>query len=172
MNDFQIGQRVVFTHPLVRQSTWDKDSRRSGRTWQPHPYTPLAEQEQEGIIIGKRTLANGDCDPWEEEVGVIFHPKEHFPAYLIATDLHRNPSTVRVENVKLAPLKSVDTLPEAVFYTPEQVRQLAAKAWLEGAAAGASVDMGFLPSDALERDLPDRLAGQFYALNPYTQREA
>lgn len=172
MTDFQIGQRVIFTHPLSRRHTYNAQRNRSGRAWVPEPYDRDAATEQEGVIVGKRTLANGDAH-FEEWVPV-FTPTEHFQAYLIATDLHRKPVFVRVENVRRARLKwhmVHEETDSPMLLTPADIQRVQAAAWLQGAAAGASVDMGFIPSDALDRDLPDHLAGQFYALNPYTPRE-
>lgn len=174
MSDFRLGQRVIFTHPLERRGTWNAEKRRAGKAWKHSSYEKAAREEHEGIIIGKRTLANGDTQ-WEDEVGTMFFPTEHFQAYLIATTLHRKPSVVRVENVRRVSLKwhrvhqDTDT---PMLYTPADVQRVQAMAWLEGAAAGASVDMGFIPSDALGRQLPEHLADQFRALNPYTPREA
>lgn len=169
MTDFKLGQHVLFTHPLERVGTWDELQRVPGKSWLPSRYAPLAEQRREGIVIGKRTLVNGHTQ-WDEE-GATFIPKEYFQAYLIATALHLKPSAVRVENVRRAPLKWRTMPQDELLFTAEQSRQMAHAAWLEGAAAGASVDMGYIPSDALDRDLPERLADQFRALNPYTPRE-
>lgn len=171
MTDFKLGQRVIFTHPLKRVGTWDEEKRQAGKAWRHSRYEKKAQELQEGIVIGRRTLANGETQ-WEEE-GTIFHPTEYFQAYLIATALHRKPSVVRVENVRRVPLKwhPVPADNNPALLTPQEVQLLAAVAWLNGAAAGASVDMGYIPSDALTRQLPEHLADQFRALNPYTPRE-
>lgn len=166
MTDFQLGQRVIYTHPLTRVPTFDTVTRRSGRSWVHPSYAQHAEQQREGIIVGKRTLANGIIR--REEWGNDFTATEHFQAYLIATAMNLKPVLVRVENVRRAPLQWRRLPDDAPIINGQEVRDMAANAWLEGAAAGASVDAGFIPSDVLTRPLPERLAEQFRTLNPYS----
>lgn len=47
-----------------------------------------------GIIIGKRTLKNGQTH-YDEDFGYYFEAKEHFIAYLIAFDMYRKPIFVK-----------------------------------------------------------------------------
>lgn len=166
MTDFRLGQRVRFTRPLERVNTWDPEQRGHGKEW--HYPAHAKNVEQEGVLIGKRTLVNGRIH-WDDG-GTVFVPVEYFPAYLIVTAMHLKPVHVRVEDVKPARLHWT-VPPEGMFYTPEDIRQVAGEAWLQGAAAGASVDMGFIPSDALHRSLPPWLADQFHDLNPYSTPE-
>lgn len=165
MTDFQMGQRVIYTHPLSRVTT-GVERGRTGRAWLPSEYAALAEQEQEGIITGMRTLSNGTLQ--REEWGNEYSPTEHFQAYLIATGIRNKLVYVRAENVRRAPLQWRLFPNDAPIINGREVRELAATAWLEGAAAGASVDAGFIPSDVLTRPLPQRLAEQFREFNPYT----
>jgi hypothetical protein len=98
-DEIVLGQRVRFTRPLRRISTHLEGVRgRYGKIWVPLPVIGKPV-EQEGIVVGKRTLANGENGWWEEEVGTVFYPKERFTAFLIAFDLRRKPVFVRPEDV-------------------------------------------------------------------------
>jgi hypothetical protein len=110
VSGFTLGQRVRFTNPMKRQSVplrHIERVRKSGTTgqeytdklpinkaWVPNQFA----KEQEGIIVGKRTLANGYCS-WEEW-GTVHEPAEHFTAYMIVTDLRSAPVHVLPEHIK------------------------------------------------------------------------
>jgi hypothetical protein len=102
MSDLKLGQRVKFTRPLHRVSKHLEGVRgRYGKVWESVPGYIVKPVQQEGIIVGKRTLANGENGWWEEEVGTIFYPKERFTAFLIAFDMRRKPVFVRPEDIEV-----------------------------------------------------------------------
>ena len=90
---FELGQRVTFTHGLHRLT---EDVMR--KAWVPHPNEEMATTPRDGLIVGKRRLANGTVR-WEEW-GADFDASEYFTAYLIAFDLHRTPVYVRPEHIE------------------------------------------------------------------------
>jgi hypothetical protein len=95
MNEYQLGQRVRFTHPMYRAFR-DRGTPDVMRAWIPDGSAP----EREGIIIGKRALANGTRS-WEgEEVGYVFFPKERLTAYLIAYTMHNKPVPVLPQHIE------------------------------------------------------------------------
>lgn len=108
MSDFQLGQKVRFTRPLVRRSiptrTMKLEETIAGapytrtvsinREWQGNEFA----QPAEGIIIGKRTLSNG-YSQWEEW-GMDYGPAEHFTAWLVVKDLKSKPVHVMPEHVE------------------------------------------------------------------------
>ena len=57
--------------------------------------------EIEGIVIGKRTLCNGEVyyDP-----NPVFLPKEHFTAYLVSVNINENPVYVLPEDIEIIKL--------------------------------------------------------------------
>lgn len=89
---YELGQKVTFSHALSRSTTPV-----GAREWHSHPYEADAAREQQGIIVGKRRLANGAVR-WEEW-GAEFDASEYFTAYLIAFDLRRTPVFVRPEHI-------------------------------------------------------------------------
>jgi hypothetical protein len=55
------------------------------KIWEAMPIKP-----REAIYLGKRTLWNG-TRTWEDEVGNIFEPEDHFTAMLVCFSTHENP---------------------------------------------------------------------------------
>jgi len=103
--EFELGQRVRFSHPMSRMvvpsHTLGADAgtahyRGVAKAWQEHASSPPIMRE--GVIVGKRTLSNGFRI--HEEYGYEFSPVEHFPAYLIVTDLRQKPEYVRPERIE------------------------------------------------------------------------
>lgn len=82
-----LGSPVIFSAELRRRrGVWDRRTR---------PAT-------EGIIVGTRTLADGDVQ-WEPEVGMTFTPQRHFQAFLVAYALRRKPVYVLPEDLTEVP---------------------------------------------------------------------
>lgn len=90
-NNVALGDRVEFTAHLERAVN---SLVRNGREWR-RWITPGPARS--GIIIGKRTLANGVVE-WEENYS-YFVPGEHLRVYLVTFDLHRKPVHVLPEDV-------------------------------------------------------------------------
>lgn len=99
MTEFQLGQRVRFTTHL-RRRLGNKGTDEHRKVWSTTGRYPTAGEHPggEGIIVGKRKLANGDRE-WWDEAGYIFLPKEYLDAYLVAFDLHRKPVHVLPEHL-------------------------------------------------------------------------
>lgn len=108
--DYQLGDRVTFTHTLHRRGRglperawtivrkeWTVEDY-DGHTPPPNP--------REGLVIGKRTLVNGDRDYLGFEEGYGFIPREYVTAYVVAYDMRRKPVYVLPEH--LAPKETRD----------------------------------------------------------------
>lgn len=100
---FQLGDRVHFQNPLVRNFR-RVDREKYGRkvsidlkVWEPNPFAA----RREGIVVGVRTLSNGERVYIGYEEGLTFAPEEHFTAYLVAFDMRRKPVHVRPEDLAL-----------------------------------------------------------------------
>lgn len=52
-----------------------------------------------GLCIGYRTLYNGDRY-WEDDVGYVFNPTEHFRAMLVVFDANTNPVYVPLDTTE------------------------------------------------------------------------
>ena len=97
--NYELGQRVRFTHALIR--VWDDGK----KLWEDIPRAAA----DEGIVMGKRTLSNGENEKLTEFdgygsfilVGTEYRATEHFTAYLIAFDLRRKPVLVRPEHMEV-----------------------------------------------------------------------
>jgi hypothetical protein len=98
---FALGERVDFAHVLVRMvdpATLNSGVRRHGtrKCWRVDSRADFAGT---GVIVGKRTAANGER-VWEgEEVGYVFIPDEHLTVYLVAFAMHRKPVHVLAEHL-------------------------------------------------------------------------
>lgn len=103
LKDFQLGQRVKFSTHLQRR-LGNKGTDEHRKVWSTTGRYPSSGEHfgGEGVIVGKRKLANGDRY-WEEDYGYIFEPKEYLNAWLVAWDLHRKPVHVLPEH--LTPLE-------------------------------------------------------------------
>lgn len=86
MNDLKLGQQISFSKVLIRKDLSHPDNRfRRLKKWQEQ-----VVKEQSGIVIGKRTLSNGEKE-WDSEAGYMYEGKEYFPALLVATSLNSKP---------------------------------------------------------------------------------
>lgn len=107
----QLGDRVRFTHSLTRftehrhapDRPGSLGSRQRWKVWKPE-HAPYGAHG--GIVVGRRTLANGQAEH-EWEVGTQWYPgtAEHFRAYLVAWHLDKRPVLVLPEH-----LEYVDTV--------------------------------------------------------------
>lgn len=100
MAELEFGQKVYITHRLRRRSK-TLDGR---KFWVPVTDFGQLEDidpcEREGIIIGKRTLADGKR-VWED-YNYTFLPERHFLAYVVAWNMHRNPAYVLPQHILLS----------------------------------------------------------------------
>lgn len=106
MSGFELGQRVAYSTHLQRRHARPGEFLGPEKLWSTHP-GPGLEKEQwpggEGIIIGKRQLANGNVVYRYDEGGGDFEATERFTAYLVAFDLRRSPVYVMPEHITALP---------------------------------------------------------------------
>lgn len=109
MTDYQLGQRVRFTHPMVRRSIPTRTIKVEetivtggasythnlsiNKEWQGNQFAEPAE----GIIVGKRKLSNG-YRQWEEW-GNQYSPAEYFTAWIVVKNLRSAPVHVLPEHI-------------------------------------------------------------------------
>lgn len=99
MSDFQLGQRVTYTKHILRRDSRPGDFTGPNRLWSSELYPGTETNGGEGIIIGKRTLSNGNAHWIGYDGPTAYKPTQHFTAYLIAHDLHRKPVHVLPEHI-------------------------------------------------------------------------
>jgi hypothetical protein len=102
-DSYVLGQRVTFTAALRRRyQSAPSGSDRSRRVWEPSPHALIEFRDGpvEGIIVGARTLSDGECEWNGYEEPTTYHPTRTFPAYLIAHHLRRRPVLVLPEHIQ------------------------------------------------------------------------
>lgn len=110
-----LGDRVLFRRPLVRRFdrlTKTRELRDTGdpsevigtevyyeyrRDWVPNEYVTMWRQ---GIIIGKRTLQNGQYDFGGYDEQAHLFDISYLSAYLIAYDMRQKPVRVLEDDIK------------------------------------------------------------------------
>jgi hypothetical protein len=85
-------------HGVGPSRVWKKVEISDWDAWQ------KVTRERTGIIVGKRTLADGDYYYGSEYEPGEFVPTERFAAYLVAYAMHRSPFLVRAEDLEVIPL--------------------------------------------------------------------
>lgn len=105
MSGFQLGQRVRFSTHLRRRSAGPGEFLGPDKIWSANagPFSgPDWEEHRwpggEGVIVGKRTISNGDVN-YRYDEGSDYVAAEYFTAYLIAYDLYRKPVHVLPEHI-------------------------------------------------------------------------
>lgn len=106
MSEFQLGQHVSYTEHLRRRSAGPGEFLGPDKIWSSNagPFSGSGWEEHrwpggEGIIVGKRTLSNGNLRWLGEGAGNSYDPVESFTAYLVAYDLRRKPLYVHPEHI-------------------------------------------------------------------------
>lgn len=101
--DYALGQRVRFTTYLVRGyksgSSWMDPAT---KFWTPEDRLGKPNPGGEGVIVGRRTLADGTVRYLGED-GTTFTPSRHYTAWLVAFDLRRKPVHVLPEHLTALP---------------------------------------------------------------------
>ena len=95
--EFTLGQPVMFTNPLQR-CVGEYERGRETKTWE-STWGPEFGPALKGIIVGKRSLADGHRVYLGEDEGLAFAPTARFPAYMVAFDMNRKPALVRPEHI-------------------------------------------------------------------------
>jgi hypothetical protein len=92
--EIKLGDSVTFSIVLVRKEQYvQKDVYRKTRrkVWA-NKHVP----ETTGIIVGKRTLSNGNTS-YDSDAGWMYAADEYFPAYLVAFDLKKSPVLIHTK---------------------------------------------------------------------------
>lgn len=100
---FALGQRVTYSEHIRRRSAQPGEFLGPNKIWS-NSLGPLYLEGHrwpggEGVIVGKRTLSNGNTRWLGEDDGNGYEPTEHFTAYLVAYDLRRKPVHVLPEHI-------------------------------------------------------------------------
>ena len=98
MSGFTLGQRVRYTEHIKRTSRRWEDKTKPDRYWTGEYYPGARYPGGEGIIVGKRTLTDGDVINMGEG-GSSYQKFRHFTAYLVVSDLRRKPVHVLPEHI-------------------------------------------------------------------------
>lgn len=93
---YSLGQKVTTIKYLKRISKFVQDGEAPWKTefkvWDERQFrSPI-----EGIVIGIRNLSNGKNIYMGQEEGVVYEPKEHFKAIIVAYQLSRKPILVKI----------------------------------------------------------------------------
>lgn len=88
--EFELGEQILFTRTLHRHSRWDDKKEATVKRWDPFLYVGEPEPEpRRGIIVGARTLSNGESHYIGYEEGSEWRGSFHFTAYIVAYALRR-----------------------------------------------------------------------------------
>lgn len=96
-----LGAKVRFRRTLRRK--YRPAAPRSRRIWEPTPLEPWAltkAKTLEGIVVGRRTLHNGDVDDGYYDTPSVFYPTESVLAVLVAWRIDRKPVLVLPEDLE------------------------------------------------------------------------
>lgn len=75
---YKLGQRVKFNAYVYKsKGAYDTEWIR---------LEPLSSEPHEGIVVGKRTVAEGTTG-WFQDEGATFRASKYIPVYLVATNL-------------------------------------------------------------------------------------
>jgi hypothetical protein len=113
MSEFEFGQRVRFSNPLVRRSVYPEKkieveedwfgqprmvTKHINREWQPNQWAG----EKEGMVIGKRTISDGYAE-YDNDYGASYCRGVNHVAYLVVADMRSKPVLVLPENITAVP---------------------------------------------------------------------
>lgn len=98
MSGFELGQRVRFAESIKRRAKDWHDTTKPDRYWTGQAYPGARNPGGEGIIIGQRTLSDGNVIYLGDE-GNVYEKTRHFTAYLIVTGLRSAPVHVLPEHI-------------------------------------------------------------------------
>jgi hypothetical protein len=92
-----LGTKVRYD---ARRTLWREHLPSGHRRWssQSHGQT---HSPREGVIVGARTLANGQVSYGGWDTPTEFSPTAHFKAYLVAFDMRKNPVYVLPEDLEV-----------------------------------------------------------------------
>lgn len=108
--ELELGQPVRFEHSVARSVSRSGQFLGPERIWTSVLYgngrslgqrTPAGQ----GIVIGKRTLSNGDMQYGMGEDENNYVPSQYFTAWLVAYDLRRKPVHVLSRHIEAIPVQ-------------------------------------------------------------------
>lgn len=100
MDAVTLGQPVTFTRTLSRRFL--PSAPRSRRAWVAEDWPGQPEPEpRAGIVVGIRTLSDGEVETWGWDEPATYLPTRTFRAYLVAHHLRRKPVLVLPEHIKV-----------------------------------------------------------------------
>ena len=88
----QFGSRVVVQGTLRRTGDYIPNGR-DKVYWVP----VIWENQKTGLLIGWRTLSNGEVAAGSYDEGAVYYPKEHFKVGLVVFDERTNPVYVPMD---------------------------------------------------------------------------
>lgn len=97
-DDYTLGQRVHYSEHIRRRHSRPGEFLGPNRIWSGEAYPGKRWDGGTGIIVGKRTLSNGDSH-WHYDDAPTYTIKETFTAYLVAYDINRKPVHVLPEHL-------------------------------------------------------------------------
>lgn len=103
MVGYQLGQQVVYNRHITRRGWLPDGISGPNARWSDELYPGRPTDGGAGIIVGKRTLSNGNVSVLGYDEPILYRPTEHFQAYMVAFDLRRKPVFVLPEH--LTPLE-------------------------------------------------------------------
>jgi len=109
MTNLQLGTRVRYKRTITRKNKYSADNLKYDKEWVPTSEwelqcfgkiaQPWPAYFGEGIITGKRTLANGNVNYFD--TGANFIAREGFEAYIVTFDLRRKSVYVLPEDLEV-----------------------------------------------------------------------
>lgn len=118
MDDYTLGQAVLFTRTLTRRSRWDDTQRVTVKRWEPEGYPGEPEPApRRGVVVGTRVLSNGHAVWMGYEEGSEWRGVHYFTAYLVAWHLRRKPVLVLPQH--LTPAPPLEPAPELIPDEPD-----------------------------------------------------
>jgi hypothetical protein len=96
---FDLGQKVTFSHPLHRESVYEKSEFGRDEWWKKW-LEPESSAPMTGVVVGVRHLSNGVNHGGYWDSPIEYHNRETFKAYLIAYDMREKPVYVLPERVQ------------------------------------------------------------------------
>lgn len=89
------GDKITINSKLVRRSKYgDEKLHINEMTECKYWKTVQLEKPTDVVVIGQRTLSNGD-NCYENEIGYIYSAREYFKALLVVKDMHTNPFYIK-----------------------------------------------------------------------------
>lgn len=97
--DAVLGMPVRFRKPMIHKYIPRTGLANPRKEW--HPVFGWADDHWvDGVLIGVRTLSDGDYDYGGGEEQAALYNRTYFTAFLVVRDLRSNPQRVRPEDVE------------------------------------------------------------------------